>query len=167
MDAVRVEGTPSTHVVTFEPGEDPVAGLARLAAELALDGAGFTAIGAFEHAVVGWFDLDRRDYQRIPIDEQVEVLSLLGDITKDAGSGVKVHAHAVLGRRDGSTMGGHLLEASVRPTLEVVITETPARIRRRHDPATGLGLIDLSRATGVVAESVPGQAGGSHDPHRR
>jgi predicted DNA-binding protein with PD1-like motif len=75
--------------------------------------------------------------------EQVEVLSLLGDIGVEESGKPALHLHAVLGRRDGSTVGGHLLEAHVRPTLEVVVTESPAHLRRRKDPETGITLIRL------------------------
>ena len=70
--------------------------------------------------------------------EQVEVLSLIGDIA--AG---KVHAHVVLGKRSGAACGGHLLAARVRPTLEVILTESPGHLQRKHDPATGLSLIKV------------------------
>lgn len=126
--------------VIFETGDDPVAGLTRFAEERKLGASAFTAIGAFSEATLGYFEWEKKDYERIPVKEQVEVLSLLGDIALQDGK-PKLHAHVVLGRRDGSACGGHLLEARVRPTLEVIITETPARLRRKHDPASGLTLI--------------------------
>ena len=126
--------------VIFETGDDPVAGLTRFAEERKLGASAFTAIGAFSEATLGYFAWEKKDYERIPVKEQVEVLSLLGDIALQDGK-PKLHAHVVLGRRDGSACGGHLLEARVRPTLEVIITETPAHLRRRHDPASGLALI--------------------------
>jgi hypothetical protein len=76
------------------------------------------------------------------VPEQVEVLSLNGDIALD-GAEPKVHAHTVLGRRDGSTVGGHLLEAHVRPTLEVILVESPGYLRKTCDRETGLALIDI------------------------
>jgi predicted DNA-binding protein with PD1-like motif len=137
-------------VVVLDSGEDPIAILARVAGDEGLDASHFTAIGAFENATVAWFDPDARTYRPIEVGEQVEVLSLVGDITLKAPEGrePQVHAHAVLGRRDGSAMGGHLLRASVRPTLEIVVTEAPAQLRRRHDDASGLALIDLDLASG-------------------
>jgi uncharacterized protein len=142
---------PRMFAVVFEPGDEPVAGLEAFAREAGVDAARLTAIGAFEHAVVGWFDLDARNYRRIEVSEQVELLSLVGDITlaDPTGSEPRIHAHVVLGRRDGSTVGGHLLEARVRPTLEVVVSDAPATLRRRHDPSTGLALIDLEGSTGT------------------
>ena len=128
--------------VIFETGDDPVAGLTRFAQERKLGASAFTAIGAFSEATLGYFDWDKKDYERIPVKEQVEVLALVGDIALQDGK-PKLHAHVVLGRRDGNACGGHLLEARVRPTLEVIVTEAPAHLRRRHDPASGLALIEI------------------------
>jgi predicted DNA-binding protein with PD1-like motif len=129
-----------THAIIFDTGEEPMGQLTRFAEKHHITAARFTAIGAFSDVVVGYFDWDRKDYLRIPIREQVEVLSLVGDIAVADGK-PKLHAHVVLGKRDGSAHGGHLLEARVRPTLEVVLTESPAWLRRRHDAETGLALI--------------------------
>jgi predicted DNA-binding protein with PD1-like motif len=109
-----------------------------------------TAIGAFSRAVVAYFDWSTRRYHHVPIEEQVEVLSLVGDITRD-GDAPKLHAHVVLGKADATAHGGHLIEAVVRPTLEVVLTELPRPLHRRFDRESGLALIDVqehsSRAT--------------------
>ena len=128
--------------VIFDTGDDPVAGLTRFAEERKLGASAFTAIGAFSEATLGYFDWDKKDYERIPVKQQVEVLALVGDIALQDGR-PKLHAHVVLGRRDGSACGGHLLDARVRPTLEVIVTESPAHLRRRHDPASGLALIEI------------------------
>ncbi len=152
MRTLTLSTGPSRSIaVVFDPGDEPIEGLTGFARDSGLDAAHFTAIGAFQHATVGWFDLEVRDYRRIEVDEQVEVLALVGDITRagpDLGDDPKVHAHVVLGRSDGSLVGGHLLAGQVRPTLEVMLTETPAELRRSHDPATGLALIDLARSSG-------------------
>ena len=128
--------------IVFDAGEDPVHGLTQFAEEHSLRAASFTAIGAFSEATVGYFDWQRKDYDRIEIAEQVEVLSLMGDFSFD-GEHAKLHAHAVLGRSDGSTRGGHLLAARVRPTLEVLVAQSPGYLARAHDPASGLALIRL------------------------
>jgi predicted DNA-binding protein with PD1-like motif len=134
-----------TYAAVFAAGDDVMTGLLALADREALSAASFTAIGAFQQVTLGYFDLERRDYDRIRLREQVEVLSLTGNIALSAG-GRKVHAHVVVGRRDGTAHGGHLLEATVRPTLEVVVTESPVHLRRTSDPATGLALLDLDRS---------------------
>jgi predicted DNA-binding protein with PD1-like motif len=131
-----------TFALVFEPGDEVVSGLTRVAERQRLSASHVTAIGAFSEAVLGYFDRERKDYTRIPVREQVEVLSLIGDVALKDGK-PSLHAHVVVGRADGTTLGGHLLEARVWPTLEVILVESPAHLRKRHDPATGLALIDL------------------------
>jgi predicted DNA-binding protein with PD1-like motif len=132
----------TTFVLVFDKGDDPVDGIAAFAREQQLGAAHFTGIGAFSDVVVGYFDRERKDYERISIGEQVEVLSLVGDIALEGGQ-PRVHAHVVVGKADGSAHGGHLLEAHVWPTLEVVLTQTPEPLRKRFDPETGLALISV------------------------
>ena len=131
-----------TFAVVLDPGEEVTEGLLRFAREHDLSAARLTALGAFERATLAFFDVDDRDYEEIPIDEQVEVLTLTGNITRHEGA-PKLHAHAVLGKRDGTTRGGHLLEAYVRPTLEVMLVETPSHLERQMDEETGLPLLRL------------------------
>ena len=131
-----------TFALVLDTDDEAMASLAAFADENDLDAADFTAIGAFSRAVVGYFDLERKDYAPITVDEQVEVLSIVGHVTREPGSR-NVHAHVVLGKRDGTAIGGHLLKGHVRPTLEIVLTESPAHLRRTKDAATGLALIDL------------------------
>ena len=139
---VLAEGETRTIALVFETGDEVVSTLERFAQEQGLDAAHFTAIGAFSRATLGYFSWETKEYLKIPVDEQVEVLAAAGDIALQEGKR-KVHAHAVLGRRDGSTVGGHLLAAFVRPTLELMLTESPAHLRRVHDPETGLALIRI------------------------
>jgi predicted DNA-binding protein with PD1-like motif len=131
-----------TFVVVMDKGDDAAAELARFAREQGVTGAGLTAVGACREATLAYFDPETMSYQDIPVTEQAEVLSLLGDIAVH-GSDQAVHAHAVLGLRDGSTVGGRLQRAVVWPTLEVIVTESPAHLRKRVDPETGLALIAL------------------------
>ena len=135
------DGPQKTWAVVFESGDEAVAGLTQFARDNRLTASQITAIGAFSDATLGYFDFEKKDYKKIPVREQVEVLSLLGDVALKDGE-PKLHLHAVLGRSDGAAIGGHLMEAHVRPTLEVILTESPAHLRKRHDPATGLALID-------------------------
>ncbi len=131
-----------TYAVVFETGDEVMAGLTAFAKEESLDASHFTAIGAFSRATLAFFDTERNEYKKIPVDEQVEVLSLVGDIALAHGK-PKVHAHVVVGKADGTTRGGHVLEAYVRPTLEVVVTESPEHLRRETDEDIGLALITL------------------------
>ena len=139
---IHEDGAEKTFAVVFEAGDEAMAGLQEFARQNHLGGARFTAIGAFEEATLGYFEWQSKEYRKIPIREQVEVLSLVGDIALEDGE-PKLHAHVVLGRSDGTTRGGHLLEARVRPTLEVMLVESPEHLHKEHDPQSGLALIRL------------------------
>ena len=132
-------------MVVCDPGDEAVSALTQFARSQDLEAAQITAVGAFEHATVGWFDRAAKDYRRIEVDEQCELLSLIGDVAVGQ-DGPVLHVHAVLGLSDGTTRGGHLLEARVFPTLEAVITETPARLRKVMRPDIGIALIDLDQS---------------------
>jgi uncharacterized protein len=136
------EGPQRTFAVVFDQGDEVVANLLTFARAQGLAAAGFTGLGALSQAVLGYFDWQKKDYRRIPIDEQVEVLNLTGNIALADGE-PKLHPHIVVGKSDGSAHGGHLLEAHVRPTLEVIVTESPKQLERRSDPETGLALLQL------------------------
>jgi predicted DNA-binding protein with PD1-like motif len=130
-----------TFAVVLASGDEAMQALNGFATAHQVKAAQFTAIGAFARVVVAYFDWSTKQYRHISIDEQVEVLSLIGDITLDDGK-QKVHAHAVISKADATAHGGHLIEAHVRPTLEIVLTEMPRHLRRRFDPESGLTLID-------------------------
>jgi predicted DNA-binding protein with PD1-like motif len=132
-----------TFVVVLDPGDEAFRSISEFAAAERVAAAAVTAIGAFENATVGWFDFSSKSYRKIPVTEQCEVLSAVGDIAIGDGGKPSLHLHVVLGLSDGTTRGGHLLEGVVRPTLEVMVTETPAHLRRRKRPDLGIALIDL------------------------
>jgi predicted DNA-binding protein with PD1-like motif len=134
-------GAQKTYAVIFDKDEEFIAGLTSWAKEKKLGGSHFTAIGAFREVTLGYFDRGKKNYRKIPVREQVEVLSLIGDIALKDGI-PQVHAHVVVGKFDGSAHGGHILEARVWPTLELILTESPKHLCRKYDPETGLALID-------------------------
>jgi predicted DNA-binding protein with PD1-like motif len=131
-----------TFVLVFDTGDEAMAGLVEFAKQNHLRASHFTAIGACKDVTLGYFDWESKEYQKIPVREQVEVLSLIGDVALQDGK-PKVHVHVVVGRSDGSTRGGHLVEAHVRPTLEVILTESPEHLRKQIDEESGLALIRI------------------------
>lgn len=133
-----------TYVLVLDPGEEAFQTIGRFADEEHLSAASLTALGAFSTATVGWFDLAAKTYRKIPVAQQCEVLSAVGDIAIDDKGKPSLHMHVVLGLSDGSTRGGHLLEGMVQPTLEVTLVEAPAHLRRRQRPELGLALIGLA-----------------------
>jgi uncharacterized protein len=132
-----------TRIVILESGEDAFSALTKFANEAGITAASLTAIGAFENATVGWFDFEKKTYKKIEIAQQCEVLSAIGDVAVGDDGKASLHVHAVLGLSDGTTRGGHLLEGKVRPTLEVVLTDTPVMLRRKKRADLGIALIDV------------------------
>jgi uncharacterized protein len=133
---------PISYAVVLGTGDEVIEELGKFVREQEVEAASVTAIGAFSRAVLGYFQWENKQYKRIAVDEQVEVLSLLGDVAV-ADQGPTLHLHAVLGKSDGSVVGGHLIEGYVRPTLEIILIQPPSYLRKRKDPETGLALIDI------------------------
>ena len=131
------------HVVVLDSGEEAFAALTRFANEAKIEAASVTAIGAFEKATVGWFDFTSKTYKKIEVAEQCEVLSAIGDVAIGDDGKASLHVHIVLGLSDGTTRGGHLIAGTVRPTLEIVLTEVPTRLRRKKRADLGIALIDI------------------------
>lgn len=148
MKATRLgpDADARTFVLVGGPGDEARRCLSEFARAESLTAAQITGVGAFAHATVGWFDRQAKDYVRIEIDQQCEVLSLVGDVAQ-ADDGPQVHAHVVLGLADGTTRGGHLLAGEVWPTLEIMVRESPAHLRKTSHPELGLALIDPDRGT--------------------
>jgi uncharacterized protein len=131
------------YAVIFAKGDEAFSGMLDFAEKYHITSAHFTAIGALDRATLAWFDPQRKMYKTIPVEGQVEVISMIGDIALYQGKPA-VHAHMVVGTSDGTTRGGHLLEAYASPTLEVMVTVDPIAMQKRFDPKTDLTLIDPS-----------------------
>ena len=132
-----------TYAIVFDKGDDVRQGLLEFANTNRLADAHLTAIGAFSEVQLGFFDRKQKTYKTIPIHEQVEVLSLSGNIAQEDGK-PRLHAHVVVGKADGTAHGGHFLGGRVWPTLEMIISEMPVHLRRSHDQESGLALINLA-----------------------
>jgi predicted DNA-binding protein with PD1-like motif len=132
-----------TFAVIMDAGDEVMAALEEFAAKQGVSAAQVSAIGAFSSATLAFWDKTEKKYLEIPVTEQAEVLSMLGDVSLTSEGKPKIHLHAVLGRPDASTLGGHLMKGIAEPTLEVIVTESPAHLRRVFDSDKGLALIRL------------------------
>jgi predicted DNA-binding protein with PD1-like motif len=130
-----------TFAVILDTGDEVMETLQSFVERERITAAQFTAIGALSDVILMYFDWQKKSYLRIPVREQVEVASLIGDVAESPSGGPALHIHLVVGKRDGSAMAGHLGEAHVRPTLEVILTESPIHLRKVKDAETGLALI--------------------------
>ena len=132
-----------TFAIVFDKNDDVRDGLLEFANANHFADAHLTGIGAFSDVTLGFFDPRKKEYRKIPIKEQVEVLSFTGNIVLKDGK-PRLHAHVVVGKADGTAHGGHFLEGRVWPTLEMILSEMPVHLRRRDDEETGLALIELA-----------------------
>jgi predicted DNA-binding protein with PD1-like motif len=138
-----------SYIVRFEDEEVFPDRLLEFLAAKDVTGGSFTAIGAMKRTCLAFFDVEAKQYRDREIDEQVEVLALIGNVAMHEGKPI-VHAHITLGRADYSVLGGHLRYGIVRPTLEVVLAVTATRsqgrgamLTREIDPRYGLPGLDL------------------------
>ena len=141
MNFKKIDESPETFILVFETGDELADGLLQFAKEQRLSAASFKAVGALSSVRLGWLSWEKKRYEpSVTLDEQVELLSLIGDVALKDGEPV-VHAHAVIGKKDGTAHGGHLLQARIRPTCEVVLTESPAHLQKFIDPESGIAVI--------------------------
>jgi len=139
----EIESEPKVFALIFKTGDEIANLLQQFAKHQGLGGSSFKAIGALSYAKLGWFNWETKKYDPgCVLDEQVELLSLVGDIALKDGE-PQVHAHVVVGCSDGTAHGGHLLEARVRPTCELILTESPTHLQKKLDPASGIALIQI------------------------
>jgi predicted DNA-binding protein with PD1-like motif len=139
----QIENQPRTYILIFEAGDELASGLKQFAREQKLSAASFKGVGALSSVKLAWFNWERKEYElSVVLEEQVELLSLVGDVALKNGE-PDVHAHAVIGKKDGTAHGGHLMQAHIRPTCEIILTESPAHLQKQIDPDSGLALIKL------------------------
>lgn len=112
---MKVEEGQRSWALIYETGEGVVEQVQEFARRHEVASAHFAGLGALSSACLAYFNWTRKEYDEIPIDEQVEVTSLVGDVGVEKGR-VAIHAHAVLGRPDGRAVTGHLIRGTVRPS---------------------------------------------------
>jgi uncharacterized protein len=137
----QIDQSPKTFILVFETGDEFAKGLSEFATAENLSAASFKAVGALSSVRLAWLNWESKKYEpSVALYEQLELLSLIGDVALKDNKPI-VHAHAVVGKKDGTAHGNHLLEAHIRPTCEVVLTESPTQLQKYVDPESGLALI--------------------------
>ena len=119
---VLEDGPQRRFAVVFDKGDEMLEALSRFAREQRLEACEFTGMGAFSYAMLGQFDWDRDFYNPFPIEERVEVLSLVGRM-RHRQSKPELDIHVAVAKYDGAICGGHLLEGYVKPQFELTLTE--------------------------------------------
>jgi uncharacterized protein len=135
------DGDVKTHLLVFHTGQEIMKGLVAFAKQHHFVAGSLTGIGALSGAVIGYFDPETKSYLRNRESEQCELLSLTGDLALYRDEPF-FHVHVALGLRDGAARGGHLFEAIVQPTAEIILTTYARPMRRTTDSETGLALLN-------------------------
>jgi len=130
------------HVIRFEDGELFPGRFLEFLATRSIFSGDFSGIGAMSSVRLAYFDTEIRAYADLDIDEQMEVLALVGNVARHAEQPL-VHAHITLGRRDYTTLGGHLREGIVCPTLEIYLRSGTEALERTIDQRYGLPTLEL------------------------
>jgi uncharacterized protein len=139
----QIAEKPKTFALIMDTGDEILETLQNFSKLQRLAGSSFKAVGALSYVKLGWFNWETKKYEvSVELNEQVELLSLIGDVAlKD--SEPQVHAHLIVGCRDGTAHGGHLLKARVRPTCELILTESPEHLYKQIDPESGIALVRI------------------------
>ncbi|MFQ5680287.1 MAG: PPC domain-containing DNA-binding protein [Gemmatimonadota bacterium] len=124
----------------FERGEEIKERLRAFAEERGIGAGSLRGLGAAERVELDFYHLSEKRHEAFSVEEGTEVASLLGNLTRGEDGRAVIHLHATLGRRDGSTVGGHVERLVVGATLEVDLEVLPGTLRRELDPAVGLPL---------------------------
>jgi uncharacterized protein len=138
---ISVDGPTKTYAIIFAPGDEILSGLQEFAARYNVQSAHFTAIGDAKSVKFGWYDKSKKMFKVTALNSYAEITSLVGDIALINGK-PSVHAHIALATEDGMVHGGHLLEAFIEPTLEVMMTVEPVPLNKKPDPKLGINVID-------------------------
>ena len=133
-----------TYVLVFDKGDEVAVSLLQFAKDNGITAAFFNALGAFQDVTFGWFDREARDYRRIQLTEGMEIMSFVGNLSRSEEDEPRLHAHVVIGKRDGTVHGGHFFQGHVWPTMEMIMTVMEERLIRKVDEETGIPLIDLA-----------------------
>ncbi|MGD9889850.1 MAG: PPC domain-containing DNA-binding protein [Dehalococcoidia bacterium] len=135
------------YVLRLDEGEEVLATIKQFLVERDIRAGYFLAWGGFSRLALKYYRVTQRDYKERPLDIQVEVVSLLGNIGRKDGEPI-IHAHTTVGDEDFQTYSGHLAEGMVKPLLEVFLTPFPGELRRVHDAQRNLDLLQLGERHG-------------------
>jgi predicted DNA-binding protein with PD1-like motif len=129
------------YIFRFDKGEEVFVKLLEFAAQENISAASFNAIGACSEIELGYFNVNLKDYRKKPFYEELEMISLIGNLSVAEGKLV-AHSHGMFGRTDFTTIGGHVFKAVVSVTCEMFLIKLDGQMNRKLDEATNLKLLD-------------------------
>ena len=129
----------NTFMVRIDPGEDVIESLKKLCKNEHIPLGRVEAIGAVDHAVIGVYDLKKKEYYPETLNEFMEIASLNGSITEMDGEPY-IHLHTALADQHHVIHGGHVLEMRVGATCEMFVSVPDGKVSRQKDEELGINL---------------------------
>lgn len=127
-------------VLSLARGEELFETLLSWAEENDIAGAALTGLGAADQLELAYYHLPTKTFERHKTDEEVEILSITGNLGTLNGEKM-LHIHGVFGKRDLTTFGGHLFKLRISGACEIHLTAFPSPLNRSFDEETGLNLL--------------------------
>lgn len=131
-----------TFFIRFEPGEEILTGLKSFCDNENVKLATVQAIGAINKVIIGFYDLSKKEYFPRTITGDHEITSLNGTIT-EMNDSAYIHLHITIADEENKVIGGHLNEAIVSATCEMVVTEISGKVNRYYNKDIGINLLDI------------------------
>jgi predicted DNA-binding protein with PD1-like motif len=139
---MRVQKTKDYFVLRIEKGEEIISTLKQTAQNYKMKGAFFFGLGVGKDIVLGYYDSHTKTYVKKAFEGEYEFTSLVGNLAYDKKE-IIVHCHATISDPQFHAFGGHLFQATVPVTCEILVSPFKKSLKRKKDLSTGLALLDL------------------------
>ena len=130
----------SIYVIRFDQGEEVIETIKKICFEKNMEAGFFFGLGAARELVLSHYDIDRKQYNDTPINEDLEIAGIFGNVTRKDGE-VYIHAHGSFSDKNFKTYAGHVKKVIVSGTCEIVLEMLHEPILREHDSKSGLNLL--------------------------
>ena len=127
-------------LIRYDPGEEVLSSLTTFCSERSIFAGTFSGIGAAKEVVLSYYNLPHKQYQDTTINEDVEIVSLLGNIATMDGK-VVVHCHGSFGDSEYTPKAGHVKKLIVSATCEITVQVLQGKLERAYDEKTGLNIL--------------------------
>lgn len=128
------------YVIRLEKGEEIVTKVKELCEKEDVKLASLSGIGAVNKVTAGLFRTKEKKYVSKTYEEDMEIVSLGGNVSCMNGE-TYLHFHISVANEAGEVRGGHLTEAFISATGELVLTRIEGTVDREYSDEIGLNLL--------------------------
>ena len=139
---MKYKKTDNCWVIVLEKGERIIEKLGEFVETNGVKSGHLHAIGAVSEVELAHFSLEKKKYTTRKLSQALEIVSLMGNVTLKGNEKI-IHLHIVVGTNEMTLSGGHLIEATVGVTCEIIFHELKEAIYKEQDENTGLNLIKI------------------------